>query len=453
MKTIRGAVCGALACAASLSWPALATEVEDDDAAQPAPIQVISTAAPDAAVVTEVDGRPAPLALLGDAVTAGEFDTLYWAPAQTFASIATPVPVLVAHGSRPGPTVCLTAAIHGDELNGIEMVRRLMYQLEPANLSGSVIGIPIVNLDGFRRGERYLADRRDLNRYFPGTPTGSSAARVAHSLFSEIIVHCQFLVDLHTGSLRRVNHAQLRGDMTQPEIVEFARTFGGITVLHGTAASGTLRGAAAKAGIPTVTMEAGGPNRLEEDAVDSGVKAIETMLDNLGMRKTRRFWSSPQPVFYESQWLRADQGGILMSKVRLNEQVRRGQVLGTVTDPVTNTGSAIIAPFNGRLLGMAENQVVHTGFAAYHLGVEKAPEEVQQEAAREEAARAAQAVTDTDAPATSDDGAATLNDAATDDAAADDLDGGEPPAAGAEPEPEPASQPEPEPAPEDHNAE
>ncbi|KAF0809301.1 hypothetical protein A167_01893 [Alcanivorax sp. S71-1-4] len=364
--------------------PVFATEVEDEDIAKPQ-----QAAAPqlveEPVVSVEEDGRPAPFTLLGDSVAAGGIDTLYWSPEQSFASIATPVPVLVAHGSQPGPTVCLTAAIHGDELNGIEMVRRLMYQLEPATLTGTVVGIPIVNLDGFRRGERYLADRRDLNRYFPGVPDGSSAARIAHSLFSEIIVHCQYLVDLHTGSLRRVNHAQLRGDMTHPDIVEFARKFGGITVLHGKAASGTLRRAATEAGIPTVTMEAGGPNRLEEEAVDSGVKAIETVLDNLGMRKTRRFWSSPQPVFYESQWLRASQGGILMSQVKLNDQVRRGQVLGTVTDPVTNTGSAIIAPFDGRLLGMAENQVVHTGFAAYHVGVEKAPEQVQEEAARQEA--------------------------------------------------------------------
>lgn len=363
--------------------PALATEVEDEDIAKPE--QAPAPQVVEEPVVIEEDGRPAPFTLLGDSVAAGGIDTLYWSPEQSFASIATPVPVLVAHGSQPGPTVCLTAAIHGDELNGIEMVRRLMYQLEPDTLTGTVVGIPIVNLDGFRRGERYLADRRDLNRYFPGVPDGSSAARIAHSLFSEIIVHCQYLVDLHTGSLRRVNHAQLRGDMTHPDIVEFARKFGGITVLHGKAASGTLRRAATEAGIPTVTMEAGGPNRLEEEAVDSGVKAIETVLDNLGMRKTRRFWSSPQPVFYESQWLRASQGGILMSQVKLNDQVRRGQVLGTVTDPVTNTGSAIIAPFDGRLLGMAENQVVHTGFAAYHVGVEKAPEQVQEEAARQEA--------------------------------------------------------------------
>lgn len=376
--------------------PLGATEVEDEELPGVQHVHILPVAPPPATEdehsdgdipVPVEDGRPLPLRLLNDEVPPGEMNTLYWMPEQSFASIATPVPVLIAHGKRPGPVVCMTAAVHGDELNGIEMVRRVMYQLEPERLSGTVIGVPIVNLDGFRRGSRYLADRRDLNRYFPGHPQGSSAARIAHSLFTDIIQHCQFLADLHTGSLRRVNLTQLRGDMTDPNIVEFARKFGGITVLHGRAASGTLRRAASEAGIPTVTMEAGGPNRLEEDAVDSGVQAIETMLDNLGMRKTRRFWSSPQPVFYESQWLRADQGGILMSKVKLNDNVRPGQVLGTVTDPVTNTGSAIIAPIAGRVLGMAENQVVHTGFAAYHIGIEKAPEEVQEEARKEEASQ------------------------------------------------------------------
>ncbi|MCH8544293.1 MAG: succinylglutamate desuccinylase/aspartoacylase family protein [Alcanivorax sp.] len=381
--------------------PLQATELEDEDLPQPDQVHILpvspSPAAEDAGDATAVpldDGAPVPFRLLNGEVKPGAINTLYWSPDQSFASIATPVPVLVAHGARPGPVVCMTAAVHGDELNGIEMVRRVMYQLEPEKLAGTVIGVPIVNLDGFRRGERYLADRRDLNRYFPGNPQGSSAARIAYSLFSEIVAHCQFLADLHTGSLRRVNLTQLRGDMTDPNIVEFARKFGGITVLHSAAPTGTLRRAASDAGIPTVTMEAGGPNRLEESAVDSGVQAIETMLDNLGMRKARRFWGTPQPVFYESQWLRANQGGILMSKVKLDENVRRGQVLGTVTDPVTNTGSAIIAPFAGRVLGMAENQVVHTGFAAYHIGIEKAPEEVQEEArereTREEASPPAQ---------------------------------------------------------------
>lgn len=357
-----------------------ATELADEDdipvsaIAEPQPI-------PPADLQMEVtgDSREA-LPLLGTEVQAGEFLTLYWKPVQSFQSIDTPVPVLIAHGKQSGPKVCLTAAIHGDELNGIEMVRRLMYQLEPATMRGTVIGIPIVNLDGFRRASRYLADRRDLNRHFPGSANGSAADRIGHSLFSDVIRQCQFLVDLHTGSQQRVNLPQIRGNLKDEKVFDFSRHFGGITVLHGVGAKGTLRRAANDAGIPAVTMEAGGPHQLDESAVDAGVKSLETLLQNLAIQDGKRFWSSPQPVFYQSDWVRADQGGILMSTVKLGDKVREGQVLGSVIDPVSNTGSAILAPFNGRILGMAVNQVVQTGFATHHVGVETAAEKVQEEA-------------------------------------------------------------------------
>lgn len=325
------------------------------------------------------------LELLGSQVPVGDFDTLYWKPVQSFQSIETPVPVLVVHGKEPGPRLCLTAAIHGDELNGIEMIRRLMYQLDPTRMSGTVIGIPIVNLDGFRRGSRYLADRRDLNRHFPGSANGSAADRIGHSLFNDVIRHCEFLVDLHTGSLQRSNLPQIRGNLKDERIFDFSRHFGGITVLHGVGAKGTLRRAANDIGIPAVTMEAGGPNQLDESAVDAGVQSIETLLENLGMQKSKRFWSAPQPVFYQSSWVRANQGGILMSKVKLGDKVREGQELGSVIDPISNTGSTILAPFNGRVLGIAYNQVVQTGFATHHVGVEKAPKAVQEEVIEKEA--------------------------------------------------------------------
>jgi len=325
--------------------------------------------------------KPVPLTLLGHSVAPGQFRTLRWSPGQSFSSIETPVPVLVARGENPGPTVCLTAAIHGDELNGIEMVRRLMYRLEPDSMNGSVIGIPIVNLDGFRRGSRYLADRRDLNRHFPGSPKGSAADRIAYSLFTEVIApHCQYLVDLHTGSLKRTNLPQIRADLTDEQVFNFSRHFGGITVLHGEGSKGMLRKAAMDAGIPSVTLEAGGPNSLEESAVDGSVKAIETLLQNLKIQPTLRFWGAPQPVFYHSDWVRTDQGGILMSEVSLGDSVKEGEILGRVTDPVSNTSSQIIAPFSGKVIGMAVNQVVQTGFAAYHLGIEKEAEEVKEEA-------------------------------------------------------------------------
>ena len=364
-----------------------ATELADEDdvpMSAPAPAELVIEPVP-----TELqqapDGVREALILLNSEVPPGEFRTLYWKPVQSFQSIDTPVPVLIAHGRQSGPRLCLTAAIHGDELNGIEMVRRLMYQLDPTTMSGTVIGIPIVNLDGFRRASRYLADRRDLNRHFPGSPVGSAADRIGHSLFSEVIRQCHFLVDLHTGSQQRVNLPQIRGNLKDEKVFEFSRQFGGITVLHGVGTKGTLRRAANDTGIPAVTMEAGGPNQLDEGDVDAGVKSLETLLQNLGIQKSSRFWSSPQPVFYQSDWMRADQGGILMSSVKLGDKVRAGQILGSVIDPVSNTGSPILAPFNGRILGMAVNQVVQTGFATHHLGVETAPEKVQEEAVNEDA--------------------------------------------------------------------
>lgn len=369
----------------ALAGTVTANESEDDVAA-PAP-STDSDAAPEqgeapSAEAQEEDGADTvkALELLGKTVQPGTFATLHWAPDQSFRSIATPVPVLVAHGKAPGPRLCLTAAVHGDELNGIEMVRRLMYELEPNELAGTVVGVPIVNLDGFRNGSRYLSDRRDLNRYFPGHEKGSAASRLAFSLFNNIVRQCDYLVDLHTGSQKRINQPQLRADLDKSEVVAFAKHFGGMTVLHSPPGDGMLRAAAVEEGIVAVTMEAGGPNRLEDEAVDYGVQALETLLENLDMRKASRFWGAPQPVFFESEWIRAGQGGILLSEVELNDQVRKGQILGTVTDPISNTGSAIIAPYDGRVLGMAVNQVVHAGFAAYRIGEEKSAEEVEAKA-------------------------------------------------------------------------
>src|SRR5690606_29108454 len=167
--------------------------------------------APAAAVVE-------PLRMLGAEVLPGTATRLAWSVKDSLAGISVPTPVLVVHGAKPGPRVCLTAALHGDELNGIEVVRRVLYDLQPDKLSGTVIGVPIVNLQGFRRASRYLPDRRDLNRYFPGRPAGSSAARIAHSFFHDVILHCQYLVDLHTGSFRRTNLPQLRADLTTPAV-------------------------------------------------------------------------------------------------------------------------------------------------------------------------------------------------------------------------------------------
>ncbi len=317
-----------------------------------------------------------PLVLLGSEVLPGTSARLGWSPGASFIGIAAPTAVLVLNGAKPGPKLCLTGAVHGDELNGIEIVRRLMYDIDPKKLQGTVIGIPIVNLQGFRRGSRYLPDRRDLNRFFPGNPDGSSAARIAHSFFSEIVSHCDLLVDLHTGSFRRTNLPQLRADLTKPEVDNLAKKMGAIVVVQSEGAEGSLRRAAVESGIPAVTLEAGAPHELSRADIEHGVKSIESAMDNLGMIHRRRFWErAAEPVYYESTWIRAKEGGMLFSEVALGNEVFQGDLLGVVTDPITNKRSEIHAPFDGQIIGMALNQVMFPGFAAYHIG-HKAPENI-----------------------------------------------------------------------------
>jgi uncharacterized protein len=335
---------------------------------EPAPAPPAPTVAPSPAA------EPTPTAstvldLLGEHVLPGTSARLVWSPDQSFEGIAVPTAVLVVHGVREGPTLCLTAALHGDELNGIEIVRRVLYELDPQQLSGTVIGVPIVNLHGFRRGSRYLPDRRDLNRFFPGAAHGSSASRIAHSFFEQVIRRCDALVDIHTGSFQRTNLPQLRADMKVPAVASLTSGFTATAVLHNPGEPGSLRRAAVEAGIPAVTLETGEPGRLQEKKIGHGTQGIAGLLDHLGMVVRASARPAPEPVYYESTWVRADRGGLLFGAVSLGQRVRTGELLGTVTDPITNVRSELRAPQNGRVLGMALNQVVMPGFAAYRIGI------------------------------------------------------------------------------------
>lgn len=341
----------------------LAAEVEEDQA--PVPLADAVTRAGETSTAK-------PLTLLGSEIPPGTYQRLGWSATELFEGVPISSPVLVVNGTLPGPTLCLAAAIHGDELNGIEMVRRVMHGLNPQKLSGSVVGVPIVNLQGFRRGSRYLPDRRDLNRFFPGNPNGSAASRIAYSFFTEVVRNCDALVDLHTGSFERANLPQLRADLRDPDVVTLTQGFGATVILHSDPADGTLRGAATAAGIPTVTLEAGGPSELELEEVMHGVKGIETLLNTLGMVRKTRLWGDPEPVYYRSVWVRANRGGILLADVSLGSSVQRGDLLGTITDPMTNSSTNLYAPFSGRVIGMARNQVVMPGFAAFHVGYQTA---------------------------------------------------------------------------------
>ncbi|MDH5455005.1 MAG: succinylglutamate desuccinylase/aspartoacylase family protein [Gammaproteobacteria bacterium] len=325
---------------------------------------------PLADAVTTATGIAEPLGILGREIAPGSAQRLAWSATELFEGVPVSTPVLAVNGKLPGPTLCLTAAVHGDELNGIEIVRRVLHDIDPDKLSGAVIGVPIVNVQGFRRGSRYLPDRRDLNRYFPGNPNGSAAARIAHALFKDIIAHCDALVDLHTGSFERANLPQIRADLRNPDVVTLTLGFGSMVVLHSQPTVGTLRHAATMAGIPAVTVEAGGPAQLELVEVKHGVNGIETLLSTLGMVKKSRFWGDPEPVYYRSSWVRADNGGILLADVSLGSSIRKGDLLGTITDPMSNMRTELRSPYSGRIIGLARNQVVMPGFAAFHVGIQ-----------------------------------------------------------------------------------
>jgi predicted deacylase len=324
---------------------------------------------PLADAVTTAEGLAEPLQLLGSEIAPGSAQRLSWSATELFEGVPVSTPVLVVNGALPGPTLCLMAAVHGDELNGVEMVRRVLHDVHADKLSGAIIGVPIVNVQGFRRGSRYLPDRRDLNRYFPGNPRGSAAARIAHSFFINIVSHCDALIDVHTGSFERANLPQIRADLRNPDVVTLTQGFGSMVILHSTPEVGTLRYAATEAGIPAVTLEAGGPSQLELNEVKHGVKGIETLISEIGMWRKRRLWSDPEPVYYRSSWVRADSGGILLSDVSLGSTVREGDLLGTITDPMNNARSELRSPYSGRIIGMARNQVVMPGFAAFHVGI------------------------------------------------------------------------------------
>lgn len=260
--------------------------------------------------------------------------------------------------------------MHGDEINGIETVRRMMYSINPDKLKGRVIGVPIVNIQAFERHSRYLPDRRDLNRFFPGNASGSSASRIAHSLFDQVIRHCNALVDLHTGSFHRTNLPQLRANLDVAEVVELTQGFGSTVILHSQGGDGTLRAAATRAGIPAVTLEAGEPLRIDDRSVKHSEKALFTLMNTMGMYKRPSLWGNPEPTYYSSLWIRANKGGMLIADAKLGKRVREGDVLGTVVDPITNSKQKLLAPTAGRVIGMALDQFVMPGYAAFHLGIE-----------------------------------------------------------------------------------
>jgi predicted deacylase len=307
--------------------------------------------------------------LLGRDIAPGMSSRFPFVPDRSFEASYLNMPVFVTRGVASGPTLCLTAGVHGDELNGVEVARRAFAQISPQELRGTLIALPAINAEGVRTGNRYLSDRRDLNRAFPGRAGGSVAALIAHAVFSDVISHCDALLDLHTASNNRANLPQIRADLTDPVIRELAIHFGLGIVLGGSGPDGSLRREAAKAGIPAIIYEAGEPFRFQDEEIERGVEGIENVMAYLDMidRADREI---PESRVYErSSWVRTPvgKGGFFFPTAKLGDLVRVGDSLGNIIDPLTDESFEVLSSISGEVVGMAVPQPVLSGFALFHL--------------------------------------------------------------------------------------
>jgi uncharacterized protein len=279
------------------------------------------------------------------------------------------VPVHVINGRRPGPVLFLSAAIHGDELNGIEIVRRVLRQPALARLRGALIAVPIVNVLGVVHQSRYLPDRRDLNRCFPGSESGSLAARLAHLFMEEVVSKAAYGIDLHTGSLHRSNLPHLRARLDDAEVLRLARAFGTPVALNADWRDGSLRQAASERGIRMLLYEGGEALRFDELAIRAGERGVMNVLHALEMLPPGRQRRAPDDpyVAHSSSWLRAAAGGIFRAATTLGARVRAGDVLGLIADPFGEDERAVVAPADGVVIGRTNLPLVHEGDALFHV--------------------------------------------------------------------------------------
>lgn len=290
----------------------------------------------------------------------------------------TPVtlPVHVLHGLRPGPTMFVSAAIHGDELNGVEIIRRVLRTLQPGNIAGTLLCVPVVNAYGFIGRSRYLPDRRDLNRAFPGSATGSLAARLANLLLNEVVRRSQYGIDLHTAAVHRVNLPQIRAAFSRrPRCRELAEAFGVDVVLEAPERSGSLRRAARELGVDVLVYEGGEGLRFDEFAIKAGVDGIGRVMLATGMLElpegvdtTPPRPGGREPLFANAaKWVRAPDGGVFRSSRRIGDSVGQGEVVGFVANPYEDSEIEVRTPRRGVIIGRTTLPIVNMGDALFHI--------------------------------------------------------------------------------------
>lgn len=305
----------------------------------------------------------------GVEIQPGGRTTLDLPVARLYTHTQTHIPIQVVHGKKPGPRLFVCAAIHGDEILGVEIIRRLLALKILNHLRGTLIAVPVVNVYGFLNLTRYSPDRRDLNRFFPGKDSGSLTSILANLFMEEIASKCTYGIDLHTGSNHRINLPQIRAYLDNPETERLALAFGAPVVLDADLLEGSLRQAAKDHGIKMLLYEAGEVLRFEEPAIHAGLRGIVSVMRAIGMlrtRATRR--SSAAPVIARSStWVRAPISGIVQTTIKLGDSVKEGKIIGQISDLFGEETVSIRATASGIVIGKSQLPLVYKGDALIHI--------------------------------------------------------------------------------------
>lgn len=307
----------------------------------------------------------------GGRVEPGETQNIRYGISETYLGDPVRIPVTILNGERAGPTVFLTAAAHGDELNGIEVVREVAHEWDLSELAGTLVCLPILNVPGFLLQQRYLPIYdRDLNRSFPGKEGSTSAYRMAYQIYTNFIEPCDFGMDFHTSTRGRTNMLHVRADMTDDGVSRLARAFGSNVIIDGEGPSGTLRGEATDDGIPTITIEMGQAHRFQRSLIDEALIGVRSALAEYGMLESATVrWPGWRTIIddNEKRWVRADVGGIVDMSHGPGDLVEEGEKICTISDPFKADSTVVESPFTGLLVGILENPVVYPGNPICHL--------------------------------------------------------------------------------------
>lgn len=304
----------------------------------------------------------------GDTIPAGESRNVMLAVSESYSSRTVRIPIHIRRAKEEGPVVFVTAALHGDEINGTGAVRQLIQDPDFRLLRGAVILVPVLNLLAFDRHSRYLPDRRDLNRSFPGSSSGSLASRMARTIFDEIVSRCDYGIDLHTASVRRTNYPNVRGDMANEQVRRLAMAFGTEFIMNGKGPRGAFRREACSAGCPTIIMEGGEVWKVEPGIVETAARGIKNVLLNLDMIDAEPARAECQVVIEKSKWVRAERGGFLQFHIKPGDIVKKNQPLATNTTLLGRERSMLYAPFDSVVIGMTTLPATSPGEPVCNLG-------------------------------------------------------------------------------------